>query len=236
MLGYAPSPKSDLDSLGQMLLWAAHGRVVWKGTTIDQLASEKEQWRNLPYSKRPHVGVFPKEFEAFFSAIEALQDLQRPDYDALAACLGEFAAKTIDLGPLGPEEANPAPAPARVAVAPVPVVKLPVQEASENIHEVAVVAKKTPANTKKPSTQPKPARGAAAKRIATITPSEELEGAKAPTPAKKSSRSRELRLLQEEANRFVGAKVVVAKPATRRAGGGRRANNNNNQQQEEASE
>ena len=94
LLGDYPSPKSDLDSLGQLMLWMMFGSL-WKSKTADMtgLAQEKQAWRNEPVARRRYCANLPRPMQEYFSVIETLEFVtERPDYDMLIDLLGSVAA------------------------------------------------------------------------------------------------------------------------------------------------
>merc|ERR1712000_197890 len=64
LLGDYPSPKSDLDSLGQLMLWMMFGSL-WKSKTADMtgLAQEKQAWRNEPVARRRYCANLPRPMQ-----------------------------------------------------------------------------------------------------------------------------------------------------------------------------
>lgn len=59
LLGWVPSFKSDLDALGQVLIWACTGSLPWTKERVPDLAKEKSEWRSLPWSERRGVQGLP---------------------------------------------------------------------------------------------------------------------------------------------------------------------------------
>lgn len=86
LLGEAPSCKSDLDSLGQVLLWAVNGALPWHSLAPHRVAEAKEHWRSTPWAQREGVASFGglQCFKRYFEYVEGLTSLSRRiDYEML---------------------------------------------------------------------------------------------------------------------------------------------------------
>jgi serine/threonine protein kinase len=110
LAGFGQSPKDDLDSAGQVLIWAATGKSLWRsrGTSPkDQkwrmaLKDEKEKWRAMNWTDRAKYVSLPKDlvkvFQQYYAIVEKLTELaELPSYDALCKpwerCLGSKEIK-----------------------------------------------------------------------------------------------------------------------------------------------
>ena len=96
--GDYPSPKSDLDSLGQIFMWLLNGKKsVWSGSTLDQLKKEKLEWRETHWNNRKGTKSMTKEFQQYFEMVESLQStIERPDYEKLVRLFENIAADKIE--------------------------------------------------------------------------------------------------------------------------------------------
>ncbi len=97
LTGMAPTPKDDLDSLGQVLMWAATGRTIWQTSSSSDpkdpkwraaLAAEKGKWRAMPWAQRAaymHLGPqFADCFRRYYSIVDKLgAQPKATEYDAL---------------------------------------------------------------------------------------------------------------------------------------------------------
>jgi hypothetical protein len=83
LLKDSPSPKSDLDSLGQIMIWLVTGKLPWEynRNNLKALAEEKDEWRSKPYNKRPGLGALKnsKAFEKYLEYVEKLNSTDRDD-------------------------------------------------------------------------------------------------------------------------------------------------------------
>lgn len=92
LIGYIPTPKTDLDSLGQLLIWCATGNLPWTKTKKPkELGDQKLQWRKAEFNDRKGIKdtVIPDSYpnlRKYFNYVENLDmgDL-KPDYDKLAS-------------------------------------------------------------------------------------------------------------------------------------------------------
>ncbi len=94
--GDYPSPKADLDALGQLLVWCLLGASQWKTPVTNQsgLAAEKLKWRNSNRSveKREYGSLLPHWLCTFIEKVEQLEStVDRPDYSELAAIFDAVA-------------------------------------------------------------------------------------------------------------------------------------------------
>ena len=109
--GDFPSPKSDLDSLGQVLIWCLLGTSQWKTpvTFLAALAAEKLKWRNSNRSvaKRQYGDLLPPWLQSFIERVEQLETvIDRPDYDELARLFAPHAAKRFSVASLPAPEVD----------------------------------------------------------------------------------------------------------------------------------
>ncbi len=98
LLRETPSPKSDLDSLGQLLIWCVSGKLPWTQATQAKLAEEKQEWRRLQWEQRPGVECFEGHpaFVSFFASVEALTSASRNvDYDAFVHLFDSVASREL---------------------------------------------------------------------------------------------------------------------------------------------
>lgn len=106
LLKFQPCPKSDLDSLGQLLIWCASGDLPWKTDKkeLDKLAIEKDSWRKQPYKNRPGLGPLKDSapFEKYFKYVESLSIYSRAiseddkvDYDYMYYLFDNIADKKV---------------------------------------------------------------------------------------------------------------------------------------------
>jgi serine/threonine protein kinase len=97
-----PSAKSDLDSLGQLIIWMAAGQLPWVNSRkdMDNLALEKDDWRNTYYNKRDGLGPLANSapFEKYFEYVESLKNSENNvDYDYLYHLFDGIADKHVTL-------------------------------------------------------------------------------------------------------------------------------------------
>lgn len=95
--GDYPSAKTDLDSLGQIILWCFNGQQpFWNGKSLDQLRKEKLEWRSKPWADRRGTKNIPLPFKQFFEVVEAINQITfRPDYEKLYHLFDDITAKEV---------------------------------------------------------------------------------------------------------------------------------------------
>ena len=102
LLRYHASPKSDLDSLGQLLVWLVNGELPWKNNrrNMKALADEKREWRSEPYVDRSGLGPLRnnRAFEEYFDYVENLKNSDRNiDYEYLSGLFDGVADDQITI-------------------------------------------------------------------------------------------------------------------------------------------
>jgi len=102
LLRYHASPKSDLDSLGQLMVWLVNGELPWVNNrrNLKALANEKQEWRLEPYSERSGLGPLSnnRAFEEYFTYVENLKNSDRNiDYKYLSGLFDDIADDQITI-------------------------------------------------------------------------------------------------------------------------------------------